>query len=191
MRAQLASDAAAVPQDGAGSGSSTAGPAGGQTLLTAIALLTVAEERPDGYDRDLFRYGIGVDGNGCSTRERVLLDEAIAAPTVGEPTGRRCELTGGTWYSYYDGQVYLSPDDVEVDHVVPLAEAWRSGAYTWAEDRLQDFGNDLTDSRTLVVVEKSLNEAKVDQEPGVCSPRTPVHSAGTSKSGSRSRPPGR
>ena len=100
MRAQLASDAAAVPQDGAGSGSSTAGPAGGQTLLTAIALLTVAEERPDGYARALFRCGIGVDAMDAALRARPL-DEAIAAPTVGEPTGRRCELTGGTWYSYY------------------------------------------------------------------------------------------
>jgi hypothetical protein len=59
----------------------------------------------------------------------VLLAEAVDAPTI----GANCQLTGGTWYSY-DDQNYTSENDLQIDHLVPLAEAWRSGASEWSDE---------------------------------------------------------
>ncbi|WLS48971.1 hypothetical protein Q3V37_05700 [Micromonospora profundi] len=39
-----------------------------------------------------------------------------------------CAATSGRWYSPYDGATWTAASDVDIDHVVPLAEAWRSGA---------------------------------------------------------------
>ena len=49
--------------------------------------------------------------------------------------GERCRLTGGKWRSYYDGQVVTDLADLDIDHVVPLAEVWDSGASAWDDTR--------------------------------------------------------
>jgi cell division septation protein DedD len=48
--------------------------------------------------------------------------------------------------------------------MVPLAEAWRSGAWAWTSKQRQDFANDLTDSRVLIAVTASANRSKGDQD---------------------------
>ncbi|WP_327090372.1 hypothetical protein OIE66_07030 [Nonomuraea sp. NBC_01738] len=73
----------------------------------------------------------------CSTRYEVLLEEAVTAPTVGEG----CRLTGGSWYSYYDGKIVNDATGLDVDHKVPLAQAWASGAYAWDVARREAFAN--------------------------------------------------
>jgi D-tyrosyl-tRNA(Tyr) deacylase len=62
------------------------------------------------------------DKDGCNTRAEVLLDEAVTAPEV----GAGCALTGGSWYSPYDDQYLDNARQLDVDHLVPLAEAWDS-----------------------------------------------------------------
>jgi hypothetical protein len=66
-------------------------------LTEAVALLPVATESRDGYDRDKFRHwNVGDNpADGCNTRAEVLIHEAIASPTVGPG----CRLTGGSWFS--------------------------------------------------------------------------------------------
>jgi hypothetical protein len=68
-------------------------------LQTAIGSLTVASEVRTGYSRDRFQHWIDADGDGCSTRNEVLIAEADDPVTVGS----RCSLSGGRWFSYYDG----------------------------------------------------------------------------------------
>jgi hypothetical protein len=164
-RKRLASDAVVMPQDDSTeSGFSPGEPAATGSLQAAIAALTVAEEVPEGYESEEnpFQYPIDEDGDGCNTRREVLLAEATIDPVVGSD----CELTGGTWYSYYDNAFYTSLDDLQIDHLVPRAEAWRSGGYAWTPDQRRAYGNDLADSRTLVAVATSLNLEKGDQPPG-------------------------
>jgi hypothetical protein len=129
-------------------------------LTQAIAdLPTVAESRT-GYSRDLFRHWVDADGDGCSTRNEVLLAEAEEAPSV----GTSCTLTGGRWYSYYDGVSQTTASALDVDHLVPLAEAWDSGAGTWSSATREAYANDLGDHRTLVGVTSSVNRSKGDQD---------------------------
>ncbi|MFG1807851.1 HNH endonuclease family protein [Streptomyces sp. NPDC049040] len=55
-------------------------------------------------------------------------------------------------------------------HVVPLAEAWDSGAYGWTPARRQDYANDLDWSRSLVAVTARTNRQKADQDPSTWTP---------------------
>lgn len=146
-------------------------------LLTSIAplayaqTLTVQEEYLMGYQRSLFKLWIDADKNGCDTRAEVLIQEAIIKPKI----GKNCSLTGGTWQSPYDEVRTSQASDLDIDHVVPLAEAWRSGAWAWTPAQRQAYANEIADERVLVAVSLGQNRSKGDKDPaswlppkGVC-----------------------
>lgn len=127
-----------------------------------LAQLLVAREVGDGYDRELFRHWVDNDGDGCDTRQEVLIRDSRSAPQI-DPY--RCKVIAGTWYSSYDGAVWEDPSDVDIDHVVALKEAWDSGAWQWSSERRRAFANDLSDSRSLMAVTDSVNQSKSDRDP--------------------------
>jgi len=135
-------------------------------LRTLIADLPLAGEVRTGYDRDLFEHWIDADGDGCNTRYEVLIAESLTTPTIGSG----CSLSGGRWYSYYDGATWTVPSDVDIDHVVPLAEAWDSGARNWTAAQRRSFANDLGDPRSLAAVTDNVNQSKGDQDPATWLP---------------------
>lgn len=57
------------------------------------------------------------------------------------------------------------PPEVDVDHIVPLAEAWGSGAHGWTQDRRLAFANDLGVGYALNVMTDNLNSSKGDRGP--------------------------
>ena len=129
---------------------------------TAIGDLTGRERgRAPATTRDLFPHWVDADGDGCSTRNEVLIAEADDPVTVGSG----CSLSGGRWFSYYDRVSWTDTADVDIDHMVPLAEAWDSGARTWTTATRQAYANDLGDSRSLVGVTDNGQPAKGDQDP--------------------------
>ena len=130
-------------------------------LSQAVAELPVATEVRTGYSRTLFNHWIDADGDGCSTRNEVLISEADDPVSVGSG----CSLSGGRWFSYYDQVSWTATSDVDIDHMVPLAEAWDSGARSWSASERESFANDLGDSRSLVGVTDEVNQAKGDQDP--------------------------
>ena len=93
-------------------------------LQTAIGAIPVATEDRTGYSRDEFRHWVDADGDGCDTRKEILISEADDPVTV----GASCALTGGRWFSYYDRVSWTDQGRIDIDHMVPLAEAWDSGA---------------------------------------------------------------
>jgi len=93
-------------------------------LHDAVQVLPVAAEQRDGYQREAFRHWVDADKDGCHTRNEVLLEEAFIPPA----RAAGCKLTGGEWYSAYDDLYISSPSGLDIDHLVPLAEAWDSGA---------------------------------------------------------------
>ncbi|MEV4282613.1 HNH endonuclease family protein [Actinoplanes xinjiangensis] len=132
-----------------------------QTYLTA---LTVAAEANAGtYDRDLFPHWITISGT-CNTRETVLKRDGTSVAV-----SSACAATSGSWYSPYDGATWTAASDVDIDHVVPLAEAWRSGASAWTTSRRQSFANDLTRPQ-LIAVTDNVNQSKSDQDPSTWQP---------------------
>jgi hypothetical protein len=121
--------------------------------LTVDAGLTMS-----GYSRAKFPHWIN-QGNGCDTRDVVLQHQG-----TGVKTGADCKIGAGTWTSPYDAKTFTNPQSLQIDHLVPLANAWRSGAKNWTTQQRQDFANDLTRPQLLAVT-SSLNESKGDQGP--------------------------
>lgn len=132
-------------------------------LEQAIASLSVAVESREGYTRTAFKHwNAGADpADGCSTRNEVLLAEAIIRPVV----LAGCKLEGGQWHSYYDNRDITSASDLDIDHMVPLAEAWDSGASQWTAKRREAYANDLGADASLVAVSAASNRSKADQDP--------------------------
>ncbi|GAA3493845.1 HNH endonuclease family protein [Streptomyces prasinosporus] len=132
-------------------------------LAEAVASLQPAVESRDGYSRSAFRHwNTGDDpADGCNTRNEVLLDEAVEPPEVGDG----CRLTGGRWWSYYDSTWVRSASGLDIDHMVPLAEAWDSGAYAWTSARREAYANDQGSPVSLVAVTARSNRSKSDQDP--------------------------
>jgi hypothetical protein len=131
-----------------------------KSLTTLISDLPVDDTAHSGYQRDLFKTWDS-QGNGCDTRDIVLEDEAVEAPTVGSD----CALSGGEWYSWYDEATWTNKSDVDIDHVVPLGEVWTSGGYDWSASRREAYANDLGDDRTLEAVTDNVNQSKGDRDP--------------------------
>ncbi|WBB68425.1 HNH endonuclease family protein [Micromonospora sp. WMMD812] len=127
------------------------------------ALTVAAQGSTSGYSRDLFPHWITVSGS-CNTREQVLKRDGSSVVVDSS-----CAATSGRWYSPYDGATWTAASDVDIDHVVPLAEAWRSGASSWTTSRRQSFANDLSRPQ-LIAVTDNVNQAKGDQDPSTWQP---------------------
>ena len=130
--------------------------------------LPQAAETPAGYDRARFKHWVDADGDCQDTREEVLIAES-RVPLEG------CSVTVGEWLSPYDRETWTQASDVDIDHLVPLKEAWDSGARAWDDERRERFANDLGDARSLVAVTDNVNQSKGDRdvaewlpEHGVC-----------------------
>ena len=126
-----------------------------------LAQLPVAPERNAGYKRDYFRHWSDLDGDGCDTRREVLRRDSEIPVTI---TGR-CRIVLGRWYSPYDGGRSSDPATFDIDHVVPLAEAWGSGAWRWSAVTREAFANDLGSPSSLIAVTASSNRSKSDRDP--------------------------
>lgn len=74
-----------------------------------------------------------------------------------------CEVANGSWVSGYDNVTITNPSGLDIDHVVPLHEAWKSGADEWTDEERATFANDVVVN--LVAVSASSNRAKGDQDP--------------------------
>jgi len=126
-----------------------------------LAQLRVAPEGPrTGYDRSLFPQWIDADHDGCDARHEVLIAESVVPAHV----GANCAVTG-QWYSAYDGVTTTDASKFDIDHVVPLAEAWDSGASTWDAARRTAYANDVDHPQTLRAVSASANREKGDDDP--------------------------
>ncbi|ONI85605.1 HNH endonuclease [Saccharothrix sp. ALI-22-I] len=141
------------------SGGAPTGPAApGDDPAAQLAALTVAPEgKMTGYSRDRFPHWSS-QGNSCDTREIVLQRQGADVKTDGQ-----CKAISGTWTSAYDGVVVTDAGDLDIDHMVALAEAWRSGADKWTDEQREKLANDLGGLQ-LIAVTASSNRSKGDQD---------------------------
>ncbi|WP_432980919.1 HNH endonuclease family protein [Dactylosporangium sp. CA-233914] len=150
---------AAEPTSGPTAGTGSGG--GGTTSLDALTV--AAAGSMSGYSREKFTHWIG-QGSGCDTRDVVLKRDGKNVKATAE-----CKITAGTWHSPYDDKDTTNPQDLDIDHMVPLAAAWRSGAAKWTDDQRKEFANDLTRPQLFAVSLQS-NRAKGDQDPSTWKP---------------------
>jgi len=110
------------------------------------------------------------DGDGCNTREEVLVTEARTLE-IDEDV---C-VPPGAWWSWYDEKTITGARGVDIDHMVPLAEVHDSGGWRWSYARRFAYANDLTLSQTLTAVSASSNRSKGGRDPAEWKP--PAESA--------------
>ncbi|MBF6328194.1 HNH endonuclease family protein [Nocardia transvalensis] len=170
---------------GGGPAATSVPAASGREVADDLAKLVVAPEAPmTGYSREQFphwdhnkpEHGFGPDFaqyGRCTTREVMLLRDAVGPVRLDPKT---CELTvgkDGGWRDQYGvldrktGKLapykfITDPKSVDAEHIVPLAEAWRSGAGSLDENTRRDIANDAAN---LVASDPSANRSKGDQDP--------------------------
>lgn len=143
----------------------------GVSGAAAIEQLRIAPEGPrTGYRPALFPHWVDGDGDGCDTREEVLVAESTV-PAETDPAG--CAVLTGRWLSVYDEVTTDRPRDLDIDHVVALGEAWDSGAAAWDTPRRRAFANDLDEGAALIAVTASSNRSKNDRDPAEWRPPRP------------------
>lgn len=133
-------------------------------VRAAIRALPVADHSHVGsYDRDK-EFGDWITQHGeCDTRAVVLIKESLKPVTK----SYYCTVSKGRWYSYYNARYYKNAygGAIQIDHTVPVENAWISGAWRWTKSTRVRYYNDLEDPRTLVGVDAYDNESKSDQDP--------------------------
>jgi hypothetical protein len=145
------------------------------SALAALATLEAKGRAPrTGYDRELFGSGwVDTDRNGCDTRNDVLARD-LTGETF-KPGTRDCVVLTGTLADPYSGRTIEfrrgqdTSDDVQIDHVVALSDAWQKGAQQWDAERRAAFANDPLN---LLAVDGPLNMQKGDGDAATWLPPT-------------------
>ena len=128
-------------------------------LLSGLPVRT--ETHSASYERSRFGGWIDRDRDGQNTRSEVLQSESTRTASL----NRYGTVKGGKWVSAYDNKVFTNASRMDVDHMVPLAEAWSSGAWKWSAKRRTAFANDLGYGSSLIAVSLSSNRSKGDRDP--------------------------
>jgi hypothetical protein len=122
-----------------------------------------------GYSREKFphwskasEFGWDPPEWSCNAREAALIRDGEAVEV-----GRECKVESGTWLDPYTTNTYTEPSDIDTDHVVPLANAWRSGASYWDNEERERYAND---PEVLLSVEDNANQSKGDKGPEAWKP---------------------
>jgi len=138
-----------------------------QSVLAMLDQLAVKNESAADYKRSYF--GRESHGSTCKgTRVRVLMAES----RVRVQSRRHCSTLYGNWLSAYDGATSTNPSKfaahpLQLDHMVSLAQAWKSGAWHWSLARRNHYLNDLGYGPSLIMVSSKQNGKKHEFEPGV------------------------
>jgi len=156
-------------------------PAAASGARRQLAALPVIDRHPAGispYSRDAFgsRWA-DIDRNGCNQRDDALLRDALPN-TVRVQRQRSCphDVLAGTWTDPYTGRRMTFTDlknrrqaqAIQIDHIVPLSEAWISGAHAWTVERRRTYANDLDN---LLAVDGPTNQRKGSDDPAAWRPR--------------------
>lgn len=129
-----------------------------QESLAALATIPVKEAQKVPYQRSEWKHWIGAP---CDTRKKVLIAQGKDVKST--QTATSCKIDSGTWVSPYDNKEFTAPNDLDIDHVIPLGYAASHGGQAWDTAKKQLFANDLTQ---LLAVSATENRSKSDKGPG-------------------------
>lgn len=123
-----------------------------------------------GYAREAFphwaadgtEFGWEEPEGSCDVR-----DDALIRDGRGVEFDEECSISSGEWLDPYTGTTLADSGDVDIDHVVPLANAWRSGADEWGESQRERYAND---PGVLLSVDDATNQIKGDKGPEAWQP---------------------
>ncbi len=174
---RIASVAAALVALTSSSPAAAADPVPRVQLRKAVQLLaTMSEHDPRDYRRSAFKQWTDADHDGCDTRAEVLRQEAVGPLAIDED----CVIENGQWYSLHDDHAITGDPahQLDVGPVVPLKEAWESGAHAWDPATREAYANDLTADATLTATSVEASRQRADLDPAEWLPAyAPSHCA--------------
>lgn len=141
-------------------------PAVSGAAADVLATLPVKGRAPRaGYSRDQFGEAwLDVDRDGCDQRNQILARDLVDERFR---RGSRCEVSTGQLVDPYTGSTVgfrrgpRTSDDVQVDHVVPLSNAWQTGAQQLPRRTREQLANDPLN---LIATIGELNQTKSDSD---------------------------
>ena len=130
--------------------------------MLQVAVAPIPSDLPE-YDRREWRHWTDEDGDCQNARQEVLIDESTVA--VEFASDDQCRVWSGQWQGPYTGEVVNDPSDLDIDHMVPLANAHRSGAWAWDRERKREFANSMGYENHLIAAISSANRSKGSKGP--------------------------
>lgn len=147
--------------------------AAASALAELDAVPAVDGPPPVAYDRALFgQRWADEDRNGCDTRNDTLRRDLV--DVAFKPGTHDCVVIAGVLHDSYTGETVpfeFKSDGyqpVQVDHLIPLALAWETGADRWTDEKRRAFANDPENLQITTA-----NQAKGDSGPGAWLPPNP------------------
>jgi Protein of unknown function (DUF1524) len=128
-----------------------------------------------GYERELFGHAWkDVDRNGCDTRNDTLRRDLSAVQL--KPGTGDCVVLSGTLADPYTGKTVAfvrgHSRNVDIDHLVPLSDAWQKGAQAWDQGKREQLANDPAN---LAAASASANRSKGDGDLATWLPPNRAH----------------
>jgi hypothetical protein len=138
-------------------------PSEARSMLRGIEVAPVGSMA--GYSREEFphwaadgtEFGWDEPDGSCDVR-----DDALVRDGRGVEVDEECSITAGKWLDPFTGTTLEDSQDVDIDHIVPLANAWRSGGSNWDKGRREGYAND---PGVLLTVDDAANQTKGDKGP--------------------------
>ncbi len=112
------------------------------------------------YNRSEWKHWIDQDNDCQDTRAEVLIAHSLVAVAFRDL--RNCVVSSGLWIDSYTGERYTNAQELDIDHLVPLAWAHGHGGEAWNASQKEAFANDIAN---LTVVHASINRSKGSQGP--------------------------
>ena len=164
------SDIGGIGATGSGSNSSEvdAGAAPADVVKTLDGLTVSPPGSMAGYSREKFPHWSDAQQSGwntepsCDTRDAALIRDGQNVQV-----GSGCRVSSGKWLDPYTNRTYTDPSDIDIDHIVPLANSWRSGSDSWDTAERERYANDPD---VVLSVEDNANQEKGDKGPEAWKP---------------------
>jgi hypothetical protein len=135
-------------------------------VLTGLVIAPASSPVP--YNRDDYGDWMDADHDCQDTRAEVLIVEVLPNTLTLSPNG--CTVAGGQWLDPYTNTVVAGPSNVDIDYMVPLDNAHRSGGWAWDAATKHAYANDLAYADHFIAVTDKVNQSKGDQGPGEWKP---------------------
>ncbi|GIL17399.1 MAG: hypothetical protein BroJett040_11500 [Oligoflexia bacterium] len=105
------------------------------------------------------------DPSGTCKNTRAIVLERDSLKPVEYADSKKCRVTTGLWHDPFSGQEFTDARDMEIDHFVPLKNAYRTGAWKWDGRKRCLYANYTSNPYHLIAVLGNENGAKGDRGP--------------------------